>query len=123
MHAGGTAHRIIVIDDERDQRLALELILEARGYQVDTAENGQLALEKMRQSGAPRAVLLDLMMPVMDGWKFWSELLKHTDLASVPIVVMSGVAQSPAARAINAVAHLRKPLELNRLYRVLEQHC
>jgi CheY-like chemotaxis protein len=99
------------------------MILEYRGYAVDTAENGEHALEKMRASTTPCLVLLDLMMPVMDGWKLWNEMIKDDDLASVPVVVLSGIAEFPAARVINAAAHLRKPVELSRLYQVIEKFC
>lgn len=118
-----TVHRILVVDDEEDQRETLRMILELRGYTVDTAENGQLALENLRRGHMPCLVLLDLMMPVMDGWRFWAELCKDKLLQTVPVVVMSGVAQFPAARSIKAIAHLRKPVDLGRLFDVLEEYC
>ena len=77
----------------------------------------------MRGSGPPCVVVLDLMMPVMDGWEFRNELRKHDDLESVPVVVVSGIADYPAARNVDAVAHLRKPVDLARLYLLLQEHC
>lgn len=116
-------HKILLVDDDKDVREALGCILELKGYSVDTAENGADALQKLRCSGPPCVVVLDLMMPVMDGWEFRNELLKHDDLESVPVVVISGVAEYPAARSVDAVAHLRKPVDLASLYRLLQEHC
>lgn len=115
---------VLVVDDEEDQRETLRLILEHNGYAVQTAENGEHALENMKAGSRPPClVILDLMMPVMDGWKLWSEMSKDDALASIPVVVVSGVAQFPAAKRIPAVAHLPKPIELTKLYKILAQHC
>ena len=119
----GTTGKVLVVDDDNDQRDSLGLILELRGYSVETAANGRDALMKMRQGSPPCLVLLDLMMPVMDGWKFWNELINDKALAATPVVVVSGVAELASAARIGAVAHLRKPVDLTRLYDVLAQHC
>jgi len=119
----GKIGKVLVVDDDNDQRKLLGSILELRGYSVETAENGRDALMKMRRGERPCLVLLDLMMPIMDGWKFWKELVNDQTLAATPVVVVSGVAEFPAARSIGAVAHLRKPVDLTKLYDVLAEHC
>lgn len=115
-------HRVLVVEDEADQRKSLAMILESKGYDVDTAENGRVALEKMR-ARRPDAMLLDLFMPVMDGWQVWDVVSHDESLASIPVIVLSGVAESRAAQQIGAAALLRKPVDLKELYRVLEQQC
>jgi CheY-like chemotaxis protein len=117
------SRRVLVVDDDADQRESLKTLLELKGYAVDTAENGEDALRKLLHGGRYDAALLDLMMPVMDGWTFRAELAKNPALAKLPVIVISGVAQLDAAKRIDAVAHLRKPVALPELYRLLERHC
>lgn len=99
------------------------MLLEMKGIAADTAENGLAALDKLHGGKRYDIVLLDLMMPIMDGLTFWGEMSKDPDLARIPVIVISGVAQFDAAKSIGAAAHLRKPVALSQLYRTLEQHC
>lgn len=115
--------RVLVVDDEADQRDSLAMLLEMKGIAADTAENGLDALRKLWRGERYDAVLLDLMMPVMDGAAFWGELSKDPSLADIPVIVISGVAQFDAAKRIGAAAHFRKPVDLKQLYRTLERYC
>ena len=123
MSSNSNAPRVLVVDDEADQRDSLALLLEMRGFAADTAENGLVALDKLHGEQHYDIVLLDLMMPVMDGLTFWGAMSRDTSLAHIPVIVISGVAQFDAAKSIGAAAHLRKPVDLAELYRALEQHC
>lgn len=89
------SQRILVVDDDKGIREVLREVLTLAGYQVVEAENGAVALRMLRETPKPDLVLLDLMMPVMSGWKVL-ELLEagDKDLATVPVVVMSAVSAS-----------------------------
>jgi CheY-like chemotaxis protein len=83
-------HTILVVDDDEDLRLALSDILEAEGYGVMHAENGVDALDKLRDGhGKPHVILLDLMMPKMDGVTFRKVQLQDPAIADIPVVIVS----------------------------------
>ena len=108
----GVGSRVLVVDDDPDILDALSEILEVEGYQVDRARNGREALQRLEQA-APDLVLLDLMMPVMDGWEFARSLGAD---ARPPIIVLSADRNvSSKAREIGALGWLAKPFELSEL--------
>jgi DNA-binding response OmpR family regulator len=80
---------VLVVDDDVDSRMLLELALSTSGYAVATAANGLDALTSARRQ-APRLILLDLAMPVMDGFTFRTEQLRDETLASIPVICVSG---------------------------------
>src|SRR4051794_28574938 len=80
---------ILVVDDDPDLRDTLGQILEDEGYSVAAASNGREALAYLRERPAPSLILLDLMMPVMDGWQFRSEQRLDSVLAKIPVLVIS----------------------------------
>src|SRR5512137_690369 len=82
------AHRILVVEDDRDMREALVEVLRLEGYEVEAAGNGADGLELARRH-RPDVILLDLMMPIMSGWEFRAAQLKDARLAAVPVIVMS----------------------------------
>jgi two-component system chemotaxis response regulator CheY len=106
--------RILVVDDDPDILDALSEILEVEGYQVHRARNGREALQRMDEgTSAPDLILLDLMMPVMDGWEFARTLGPHR---RAPIVVLSADRNvGPKAQEIGAIGWLAKPFELGDL--------
>lgn len=115
---------ILLIEDDPDMRDALSVLLELQGYRVATAANGLEGLERLREMGRPCLILLDLMMPVMDGWSFRGELLKCRDFADVPVVILSGVDDADEeARRLQCADHLSKPFPPERLYRVVQSYC
>ncbi|MGZ3447582.1 MAG: response regulator [Myxococcaceae bacterium] len=106
------ARRVLVVDDDPDILDALSEILEVEGYEVQRARNGREALQRLER-GLPDLVLLDLMMPVMDGWEFARSL---SPAARPPIIVLSADRNvSSRAREIGAVEWLAKPFELAQL--------
>lgn len=119
------AHRILVVDDDADIRETLVEVLEDAGHETISAANGIEALERLRSSDAPPClILLDLMMPVMDGRTFREEQLKDPALAAIPIVVLSAFRDaSETAAAMQAQAHLPKPVSLAELVRVVASFC
>jgi CheY-like chemotaxis protein len=119
---------ILVVDDDDELRQVVTEILEDYGHTVREARNGREALDLLRASttaqGTPCVILLDLMMPVMDGVEFRQEQLLDQALASVPTVIFSADRRAALkARAVGAVATLEKPVHLHELMRVVTEHC
>lgn len=101
---------VLVVDDEFGIRDVLEDLLGDEGYRTASAPNGQVALEMMRVE-RPDLVLLDYMMPVMNGGAVIEAMMRNEDLRTVPVVMMSASASS-AWRDLPAAAYLPKPFEL-----------
>ncbi|HWW83989.1 MAG TPA: response regulator [Vicinamibacterales bacterium] len=117
--------KILVVEDERGQREALAEVLSRLGYEVQCAANGSEALELMRHSESlPGLILLDLMMPVMDGWEFRAQQRKDRALADVPVVVLSALGDT-AQKVVQdgAAAFVSKPLHWQALLSVVERFC
>src|SRR5436309_15353506 len=109
------AEPILVVEDDPDVRDALVLLLEGEGYAVTSARNGQEALEQLR-AAPPALVLLDLMLPVMDGFEFRVQQLQDPALARVPVIVLSsGGDLTRKVEPLHVDACLSKPLDLERL--------
>ncbi len=87
MHDG--AKTILIVEDDADFRMTLQEVLEQEGYPVAAAQHGKEALDYLSHSPAPGLILLDLMMPVMDGWQFREEQARDPRLASIPVLVMT----------------------------------
>ena len=102
--------RILVVDDDPGLVGMVELILGTFNFTVATASNGAEALERMREE-CPDAVLLDLMMPVMDGWTFLHERRAQAICEATPIAVMSARHDAAAAVELGARAVIRKPFD------------
>ncbi|HEU4619916.1 MAG TPA: response regulator [Gammaproteobacteria bacterium] len=112
--------KVLVVEDNDDLRDGLELLLRSEGYSVATAQDGEEALHKLRDDSDFAVVLLDVVMPGMDGPELRRELLKDPDLAAIPVVIMSATAEmEPTARALKAAGYMRKPIDTNRLRTVL----
>lgn len=115
---------ILVVDDDGDIRDALCLVLEHNGYRALSASNGQEALGRLRSDGAVDLILLDMMMPVMDGWGFRRSQPEGPAFVTIPVVVLTGDGRaSSKAAAIGAVGYLKKPLDLGDLLAVVARHC
>jgi CheY-like chemotaxis protein len=116
--------RILLIEDEPEIRMALADLLEEAGFEVSLACNGEEALSLLRAGQAPCVILLDLMMPVMDGWTFRAEQMKDPRLALIPVVLISG-AHHPGepARQLAAADLLVKPFKAESLIAVVRAHC
>ena len=112
---------MLVVDDDPDIRRALMESLDDHGYEACCVTNGREALEFLRTHPAPRVILLDLMMPVMDGFQFRVEQQEDTRLARIPVVVISaGGNCQEAATAMGATSCLRKPFRLDELLAALD---
>jgi CheY-like chemotaxis protein len=121
-----TGHRadILIIDDDSRCRASLESILEMEGYRVACAADGLEALTYLRQRPAPALILLDLAMPVMDGWQFRQQQRQDPALAGIPVVVMTGAAdRDQEALAVAAAGYFLKPYDIRALLELVGSHC
>jgi CheY-like chemotaxis protein len=109
---------VLLIEDDHDLGSVLTEVLEHRGFTVRAARNGAEALEVLREPDLPSVILLDLMMPVMNGWEFRYQQLSDPRLADIPTVIMSAIASQ--ARNMGAVATLTKPVDVSTLLGILE---
>ena len=114
--------KVLIVEDDEDVRESLADVLSARGYQTLTAENGNVALSMIRDM-KPSLVLLDLMMPVMDGYQFLQSQAEDPWLADVPVVLVT--AQRPARKlAFSSVRGvIEKPLDLRSLLSMVRDIC
>jgi CheY-like chemotaxis protein len=112
----GLAGYILVVEDCRDTRESLRLVLEASGYAVACAGNGQEAIDVLRYAGSPCVILLDLAMPVMDGRRFHEWLRVSPEFRKVPVILHSGEANLPQIAAWLGAAYVAKPAELGQLF-------
>jgi CheY-like chemotaxis protein len=116
---------ILVVEDDLSIREAVSEILELEGFSVSCAQNGAVALERLADPARrPGLILLDLMMPVMDGWSLARALAERPELAGIPVVILSA-SLGPEARsdAPSAAAVLAKPFELQRLLDAVDRLC
>jgi CheY-like chemotaxis protein len=117
--AGG----VLIVEDDEDIRADLVAILRLKGFIVDQAANGREALVRMRRE-RPSVVLLDLMMPEMNGWELRAAMRQDALLRDVPVVVVSGAGKlDDAKEPLEAAAVLPKPFELAQLLELIERFC
>lgn len=108
---------LLVVDDDDDVRLALKLYLEAEGYVVEEAPNGSEALERLRHGLRPRVIVLDLMMPVMNGWEFREQQKAAHDLKDIPVVIFTATGLTTGI--MDDITVLPKPVDALRLLDVV----
>lgn len=114
--------KILIVEDEQDIRESLREVLEDEGFEVKTAVNGKDALAKLESNECvPDLILLDLLMPVMNGLEFRKEQMTRKTHSGIPVVIMSAdtATEQKASRA-NA-KFLKKPLELDRLFAAIKE--
>jgi CheY-like chemotaxis protein len=115
---------VLVVDDDADIREALVDVLTDHGYSSHAVAHGAAALAALQAGMRPCLILLDLMMPVMDGVTFRQHQLADPDLKELPVLVISaGTDLSVHAIALGAVESLRKPLDLDKLLECVARHC
>jgi CheY-like chemotaxis protein len=118
------AHTVLVVDDNRAIRDPLIELLETQGFHARGVGNGREALHAL-QGGYPACmVLLDLTMPIMDGWAFRAAQRDDARLASIPIVILTALLDPQAeARKLGAVAGFHKPIDVEGLLLAIATHC
>jgi two-component system chemotaxis response regulator CheY len=125
MSAEGCRRTVLVIEDDTDIREALAEVIEDGNYHAVGADNGEVALQKLRGGETiPCVILLDMMMPVMDGREFLSLQQNDATLKEIPVVLLSAHADAARAAAqLKAAAFLKKPIDLRELLRVIDRFC
>ena len=116
---------VLVVEDDRDIREGLLDTLTDHGYESVGAANGQDALTALRTGNdLPCMILLDIMMPVMDGAMFREAQLRDPDLAEIPVVLISAHRDvREQAKSLKPAAYLEKPLKLKELLALAHQYC
>lgn len=113
---------ILVVEDDDDIRNAIVDLLENEGYNAQPAINGKDALEKLRGiDHKPCLVLLDMMMPIMNGREFLDEVMKDSHLAPIPVLIVSAVADK--SNTEGSVGFLKKPIDIDVVLKVVSQYC
>ena len=117
--------RVLVVDDDPAICSALSEALQGEGFEVASATNGHAALEHLRAGPAPAAIVLDLMMPVMDGWDFRHLQLQDPGLRDIPVVIVTaaGFSVETVHMQFGEVALIPKPIPLVDLLTALDRAC
>ena len=110
---------VLVVDDEVDIREAVAEVLADEGYEVHAAGDGAEALRKAR-SVHPSLVLLDLMMPGMNGWEFRAAQASDPELRQIPVVVLSALGK---VAGLDANGYIQKPFDLDELLSAVKRHA
>ncbi|MGB7622425.1 MAG: response regulator [Terriglobia bacterium] len=115
---------VMIIDDNQAVLEVLGNLLRHQGYTVSTAADGAEALAYLRKNGAPSLILLDLMMPVMNGWQFRAEQLKDPVLRSVPTVILSSIFNIESeARVLQADGYIPKTFAFEEILGMVRNYC
>jgi CheY-like chemotaxis protein len=114
---------VMIVEDDRDTREMLGRFLELEGFDVRTAANGQLALEALQQNEEPCVIILDLMMPVMNGWQFREKQVRDPRFSRIPVVVVTAAGPREEIPAITADGWLSKPVDFDRLLATIGPLC
>lgn len=115
-----SSKNLLLVEDDEIVRRALQMVLEWEGYHVDCAVNGQEALDYLHTGAKPALILLDIMMPVLDGEEFRRAQMDDPELSSIPVIVVSA---AQFASRVNAACHVRKPFEVRELLDAIRQHA
>jgi CheY-like chemotaxis protein len=118
-----SAHTIMLVEDDRDIRDSLADVLTFRGYRVVPAADGLAAWERLRSGLRPAVIVLDMMMPRLDGWSFLELVATVGELAVIPVVVVSAMPVRLDELPVRPVAGLSKPFRVDHLLALLRRTC
>ena len=113
---------ILVVEDNDDVRDMMAITLELEGHRVFTAANGRQALVLLESGIDPRLILMDLMMPVMNGWQLRAALQEDPRFKDIPVVVISATGLDTVAQ-LDAGMYLPKPIDIDTLLDVVCDYC
>jgi DNA-binding response OmpR family regulator len=120
-----TQRTVLIIEDEKLIIVSTQMVLEAAGFRVESATNGEDGIAKAK-SQSPDLVLLDIMMPGIDGWETLTRLKKETATANIPVVIFTAREHSRGhqkSAEMGAVDYFRKPFEPDELIDLVEKHA
>jgi CheY-like chemotaxis protein len=110
------------VEDDADLREMMAQLLSLEGFRTETVSNGRDALSYLEGGDRPDVILLDLMMPVMDGWEFRRRQVQNPSIAHVPVVVLSALDPARVSE-LGGTAFLKKPLDFDRLLELVRRFC
>jgi CheY-like chemotaxis protein len=113
---------VLIVEDDEDLREMMVEMLSIEGFHAVAAGNGREALDCLHHKPRPDVILLDLMMPVMDGWEFRRQQQADPALAKVPVVVLSAL-DDARARALGGTAFFKKPPDFDSLVHLVRNYC
>ena len=117
-------HSILLVEDDRQLLQAMRDILDAEGYRVIGAFDGQEAIDRLREGARPSVILLDMMMPRKDGYQFRAEQLADPRLAAIPVIAYSGDARvAEAARTLRVEHWFQKPVNFGAMLEAVAGYC
>lgn len=115
---------ILLVEDDDGLGSILAAVLQDQGYRVALASNGKEALDYLARARLPQVILLNLVMPAMNGWKLREELQKVPELAEIPVIVLSGIGNlDRKAAALGAAKSFAKPYNLKALVDTVKDYC
>lgn len=114
---------VLVVDDDADIREIMQMTLQRHGYDVVVAADGAEALERLHGGRLPSVILLDLMMPGMNGLEFRGAQLKDPEIAAVPVVAITGAANAATEAETAGLFVIRKPASIAMLLAAIESHA
>jgi two-component system, chemotaxis family, chemotaxis protein CheY len=119
-----SAGDILLIEDDDSLGSILASVLQDQGYRVVLASNGREALHYLLTERPPRLILLNLVMPSMNGWKFREQLMRYPKLAEIPVIVLSGVRKlEKKAASLGATDSFTKPYNIKALVDTVQHYC
>jgi CheY-like chemotaxis protein len=117
-------HAVLLVDDDADTREAMSFYLRSHGYEVDEASGGHAALRQLRTGCTPCVVIIDALMPGMNGWELLTMLRADPKLATIPTVMVSGRPEEAGlAVRLGVRAFITKPADLDTIAAVVDEHC
>jgi CheY-like chemotaxis protein len=117
-------HRVLLVEDHQDAREALAALLRLAGFEVVEVSDGAEALVQLRSGLEPCVILLDLMMPGVDGYRFREEQLRVAEFTAIPVVVVSGAGRlDQRAAELGIRDFIAKPIDVDRFLALVGQYC
>ena len=116
---------VLIIEDEKLIIVSTQMVLEAAGFRVESATNGEDGIAKAK-AAAPDMILLDIMMPGIDGWETLTRLKRDQATANIPVVIFTAREHSRGhqkSSEMGAADYFRKPFEPDELIELVEKHC
>ena len=118
-----TKNKILIVDDEIDIRDSLQEVFESEGYFIKTAADGYEAMHVLETEPAPNLILLDLMMPRMNGSEFYRQAQLDKRFSKIPVIVMSADRETQKkAEALGTNGYIKKPLELDEVFKKVKEY-
>jgi CheY-like chemotaxis protein len=114
------ARGVLIVEDDKDVRETLGMIMESEGYDVYDAANGKEALVLLNKMSLPDIIITDIMMPVMTGWEFLERAAENSALASIPVIILSAAEKKETLKHPKVLAFLPKPVALATLMTLIK---